>query len=127
MGPARPAASAALQDRLLPLVCQDILLVCTGQLRPKVGWLVLSMELRLPCASSTNQPAADALQAGELPYLAGWAAHPADIGLRLPEQQLEALCSYVGQHGRQLSKGDRKKLQRAFQAWGYQPGLALLA
>ena len=38
MGPARPAASAALQDRLLPLVCGDIPLVCTSQLHPEVGW-----------------------------------------------------------------------------------------
>ena len=64
------------------------------------------------------------LQGGELRFLASWTAHLADIGLRLPEQQLEAHCSYVSQHRQQLSKGYRLQLQRA---WGYQPGLARLA
>ena len=66
-------------------------------------------------------------QTGELPYLASWAAILAAIGLRLPEQQLVALCSYVGRHRQQLQPMDRKKLMSAFEAWGHQPGLALLA
>ena len=65
-------------------------------------------------------------QKGELAYLGGWAAILAAIGLRLPQQQLEALCSYVGRHKQQLNRGDRKELMRAFEAWGHQPGLALL-
>ncbi|PRW60544.1 alpha beta-hydrolase isoform B [Chlorella sorokiniana] len=84
VGPDHPAASAALEGRLLPL--------------------------KAP-----------------LRYLASWASHLAAIGLRLPDQQLEALCSYVGQHAKQLRAGDRACLQRAFETWGYQPGLALLA
>ena len=78
-------------------------------------------------ALTLGKTVAGVLQTGELPYLAAWAAHLAGISLRLPEQQLEALCSYMGQHGRQLSKGSRLQLRRAFDAWGYQPGLALLA
>ena len=66
-------------------------------------------------------------QTGELPYLASWAACLAGIGLRLPAQQLEALCSYVGDNREELQPIDRKNLLRAFQAWGYQPGLALLS
>ena len=66
------------------------------------------------------------LQGGELPYLAGWAANLAGIGLQLPEQQLEALCSYVSRQGQAISKGHRLQLERAFNAWGYQPGVALL-
>ena len=63
---------------------------------------------------------------GELAYLAGWATNLAAIGLRLPGQQLAALCSYVDRHRQLLNRGDRKKLMRAFEAWGHQPGLALL-
>ena len=66
------------------------------------------------------------VQTGELAYLAGWAAILAAIGLRLPGQQLEALCSYVDRHMQQLNRGVRKDLVRAFGAWGYQPSLALL-
>ncbi len=36
-GPDHPAASAALEGRLLPLVCTDIDLVAAGRLRPEVG------------------------------------------------------------------------------------------
>ena len=65
------------------------------------------------------------MQIGKLPYLAGWAATLAAIGLRLPEQQLEAVCSYVGRHPQQ-QQGDRRYFEKAFRAWGCQPGLALL-
>ncbi|PRW60220.1 Tbc2 translation chloroplastic [Chlorella sorokiniana] len=99
VGPDHPAATAALEARLLPLVLDDIDLVTAGRLHPEKG---------------------------ELPYLAGWASCLAAIGLRLPEQQLKALCSYVRKHLQQLSKGCRKQLRAAFETWGYQPGLALL-
>ena len=115
---------------LLPGVCRDVLRVCAGQLRPEAGGRTLFDSMLRCSAFSFNQrclAAVDALQVGALPYLASWAAHLADIGLRLPEQQLEALCSYVGRHGRQLSKGHRQQLQRAFDSWGYQPGVALMA
>ena len=128
MGPARPAASAALQDRLLLLVCDDILEVCAGQLSPKVGLRgAFRGDANALCCFEQAMPAAAVLQKGKLPYLASWAASLAAIGLRLPEQQLGALCSYLRQHGRQLKEGDRMDLQRAFEAWGHQPGLALLA
>ena len=65
-------------------------------------------------------------QKGELPYLAGWAACLAAIGLRLPGQQLEALCSYVDSHRQQLNPGYKKLLLSAFEAWACQPGLVLL-
>ncbi|PRW60376.1 RAP domain [Chlorella sorokiniana] len=100
LGPDHPAASAAIEARLLPLVNADIDLVTAGRLHPKTGGLS---------------------------YLASWASHLAAIGLRLPEQQLEAICSYVSTHLQQLSKGHVKLLRTAFEAWGYQPGLALLA
>lgn len=67
------------------------------------------------------------LQEGELLYLASWSAHLAAIGLRLPQQQLEAVCRYVSKHPRQLNRGDAKSLRTAFKAWGYQPGLAMLS
>jgi len=66
------------------------------------------------------------MQTGELPYLASWASHPAAIGLRLPEQQLEAVCGYVGRHMQELTPHDRERMLRAFKAWGHQPGVALL-
>ena len=65
-------------------------------------------------------------QVGELPYLASWAAHLAAIGTRLPEQQLEALCSYVAQRKKKLQQGDGKKLRSTFKAWRYERGLAML-
>ena len=68
-----------------------------------------------------------AVQGDQLPYLAGWAAQLVAIGLRLPEQQLAAICSYVGRHMEQLKRGDRKNLLNAFESWGHQPGLALLS
>ena len=37
VGPDRPAATAALEDRLLPLVCTDIDMVAAGRLHPAVG------------------------------------------------------------------------------------------
>lgn len=46
--------------------------------------------------------------------------------MRLPDEQLETLCRYVVQHGQQLRAADRKDLERAFTAWAYEPGLALL-
>ncbi len=36
VGPDRPAATAALEGRLLPLMCADIDLIAAGRLRPKV-------------------------------------------------------------------------------------------
>ncbi|PRW60650.1 RAP domain [Chlorella sorokiniana] len=93
-----PAAAAALQDRLLPLLCTDIDLVAS--LEP---------------------------EGGELNYLADCAASCAAVGLRLPAVQLKAICRYVQQHPQQLDRGGRANLQRAFEAWDHQPGLALLA
>ncbi len=37
VGPDHPAATAALEGRVLPLVCADIDLVAAGQLDPPVG------------------------------------------------------------------------------------------
>ena len=37
VGPDRPAATAALEGGLLPLVCADIDLVVAGRLHPEVG------------------------------------------------------------------------------------------
>ncbi len=65
-------------------------------------------------------------QGGAPSFLASWAGLLAAIGLRLPAQQLESLCSYVGQQLQELQPIDRSSLQRAFKAWGYQPGLELL-
>jgi len=66
------------------------------------------------------------VQKGELPYLAAWAEVLATISVRLPPQQLEAVCSFVGQHLQELTPRDRERLLKAFEAWGYEPGLALL-
>ncbi|KAI7839981.1 hypothetical protein COHA_006302 [Chlorella ohadii] len=98
-GPGCPAATAALEGRLLPLVCADIDHATAGQME------------RLD---------------GALPHLASWAGLLAAIGLQLPAQQLAALCGYVEQHRQQMLEPDRQQLQAAFVAWGYQPGLALL-
>ena len=49
VGPGCPTATAALDGRLLPLVCADIDLIAVGQLRPKVG-------LRHFCGVDTNRP-----------------------------------------------------------------------
>ncbi len=67
-----------------------------------------------------------AFQIGELRYLASWSAHLATISLRLPAQQLEAVCSCVSKHPKQLRPGDRSNLEKAFRTWAFQPGLALL-
>ncbi len=67
-----------------------------------------------------------ATQKGELLYLAGWANILAGIGLRLPAQQLEAVCGYVSKHPKQLQARERSDWEKAFRTWGYQPGLVLL-
>lgn len=67
------------------------------------------------------------LQIGKVDFLASWAARLAAVGLRLPEQQLEALCQYVASHRQLLQARDRSQLQQAFDKWCYQRGQALLA
>ncbi|KAI7836191.1 hypothetical protein COHA_009917 [Chlorella ohadii] len=99
VGSNQPAATAALEGRLLPLVCADIDLIAIDQLHPEKG---------------------------TLPYLAGWANSLAAIGLRLSAQQLKAVCSCVSKHPKQLRPGDRSNLEKAFRTWAFQPGLALL-
>lgn len=47
-------------------------------------------------------------------------------GLRLPLAQLDAICRYAERRPQQLNGCSRANLQRAFEAWAYQPGLALL-
>ncbi|PRW60733.1 5-enolpyruvylshikimate-3-phosphate synthase [Chlorella sorokiniana] len=166
VGPDSPAATAAVEAQLLPLVLDDIDLITAGQLRPQTGELpylagsascLAAIGLRLPeqqlaaiCSyngraasrwlGATAAPppplpppplvppsAVQHNQATELPYLAFSAGYLAAVGLRPPEpDQLAALCGYVEQHRPQLRDRDRRQLQRAFDAWGYQPGLALL-
>ena len=142
---APPAAAAALQQRLLPLVCGDIDLVAS--LQPEVGLrflpahvtaasaTLLCVIVRLPACMPDQLPTVQLCllpcltcpQGGELAYLADCAASCAAVGLRLPPAQLEAICRYAQLHPQQLDDGVRANLQHTFEAWGHQPGLALLA
>lgn len=67
------------------------------------------------------------LQKEALRYLAGLASCLADVDLQLPARHLEAIVALVEQHSEGLRVGDAARLQRAFDAWGYQPGQVLMA
>ena len=139
---APPAAAEALQQRLLPLVCGDIDLVAS--LQPEVGLRPLPAHVttasahvtvclhtcmpgQLPTVQLCLLPCLPCPQGGELAYLSDCAASCAAVGLCLPLAQLEAICRYLQLHPQHLDGDVRVNLQRAFEAWDHQPGLALLA
>ena len=59
--------------------------------------------------------------------LSGWVGQTAAIGMRLPDDTLEVMCTFVRKHRQHLILNDELKLRKTFEAWQYLKFCGILA